>query len=74
MLPGLLMLCEDPKREVRQMDEISCFNGLKTTGTYTDLCTVILSNTCHETLGRVFWGDLGNLKEYSTSIKSRANI
>ncbi len=35
MPPGLLMLCEDPRREMGQMDRMSRFNGLETTGTHT---------------------------------------
>lgn len=31
-LPGLLMLCEVPKREMGQTDRMSCFNELETTG------------------------------------------
>lgn len=51
MLPGLLMLCEDPERELGQMDRMSCVNGLETTRTLSVLAhSIILSNVCHETL------------------------
>lgn len=39
------MLCEGPKRDVEQMDKMSCFNGLETTGVYTVYPTCETQNT-----------------------------
>lgn len=53
MLPGLLMLCEDPETEVRQMDGMSSFNWLETHWDIDwHINMQLFCSTCyHETLG-----------------------